>query len=205
MMSPIERPTAFSVALTGVSLSLSAQSSGYYGVAAGKEDVLGLDISMDDPLTVRVRERVGDLGRDAHRDIDRELTLARHANAKCLSTDVRHQVVEQSLYVSGVVERQDIGMLEPREEPDLSDETELTGLGAWISIEHLERYPPLVPRIAGEVDGSEGSLSDLALDLVPSGQRRAQGGKRILRGGRSCHTTPRTGVCRRSEIGTKMW
>ena len=30
----IERPTAFSVALTGVSFSLGAQSSGYYGVAA---------------------------------------------------------------------------------------------------------------------------------------------------------------------------
>jgi hypothetical protein len=57
-------------------------------------------------------------------------------------------------------------MLEACENPDLADEPELTDLGPRVSVEHLERYPPFVPSIAGEVDRGESALTYLALDLV---------------------------------------
>ena len=51
-------------------------------VAALEQDVLGLDVAMDDAVRVRVLERVGDLARDAHRVVDRELlSRARAARA----------------------------------------------------------------------------------------------------------------------------
>ena len=45
-------------------------------VAEIEQHVLGFDIAMDDAPTVRVRQRVGDLARDAQRVLDRELLLA---------------------------------------------------------------------------------------------------------------------------------
>ena len=41
-----------------------------------QQDVLGLDVAVDDAVPVRVVERVGDLARDAHGLVDRQLRLA---------------------------------------------------------------------------------------------------------------------------------
>ena len=82
---------------------------------------------MDDPLTVRVSERVSYLACEANRGVDRQLALPRHPNSKRLAADVGHQVVEEGLYMTRVVEREDVGMLEAREKSDLADESKLTG------------------------------------------------------------------------------
>ncbi len=49
---------------------------------------------------VRVVEGVGDGGGDAHRLVDAELGLAIQLVAERLAVDVRHDVVQESVYVS---------------------------------------------------------------------------------------------------------
>ncbi|MEZ4588221.1 MAG: hypothetical protein R2909_17725 [Gemmatimonadales bacterium] len=49
---------------------------GHRGVAVLEQDVLGLDVAVDHPETVRVAEGVGDLAGDENGILDRELLLA---------------------------------------------------------------------------------------------------------------------------------
>ena len=68
-----------------------------------------------DAVPVRVVERVGDLARDAHRVVDRELLLALEPLAQRLALDEGHDVVEQPVRPSPRVEqRQDVRMLQLR-------------------------------------------------------------------------------------------
>jgi hypothetical protein len=62
-----------------------------------QQDVLRLDVAMDHTVAVRVIERVGDLGRDAHRLLDAELRLAIELGAQRLALDVGHHVIEEAV------------------------------------------------------------------------------------------------------------
>ena len=82
-----------------------------------------------------------------------------------------------------IMERQDVGMLEPGEEPNLPDEAKLTGLRFRVRVQYFERNAPVVPDITGKVDGRECALTDLALDIVPAGECYSKRGERVLRNG----------------------
>ncbi len=92
------------------------------------------------------------------------------------------------------MERQNIGMLKPREQPDLADEAELAGLGTRIGVQYLERDSAFVPRVTGEIDSCECTLPDLALYLVSPSERGAKGSERILRDGRSSQISLQPGI-----------
>ena len=85
-----------------------------------QQDVLGLDVAVHHVVPVRGVEGVGDFERDAHRHIDRELRLPVEAVAEVLSLHDGHDEIEKPVGVSGVVEREDVRMIEPRRQPDLA-------------------------------------------------------------------------------------
>jgi hypothetical protein len=93
-----------------------------------------------------------------------------------------------------VVEREDVGVLEAREKSDLADESKLTGFRSRIGVQNLERNSSVVPRVAGEIDGCEGALANLALDFVAAGKGGTEWRKGILRDGRSSHSLVHPGV-----------
>lgn len=70
--------------------------------------------------------------------------LAGEAVPEALASHVRHHVEDESVRVPGIVERQDVGMLELRGRLDLRQEA----LGAHergeLRSQHLERHLPLV-------------------------------------------------------------
>ena len=85
-------------------------------------------------------------------------------------------------------------MLEAREKADLADESKLTGFRSGIRIQNLERNASIMPCIAGEIDGRECTLTNLALDFVPAGEGGTKWREGILRDGRSRHSFVHPGV-----------
>ena len=78
-------------------------------------------------MLVRVVERAGGLAGDAERVVHWELALAAEPVPERLALDERHGEPERGAAASpGVVDRQDVGMLEPGGELDLA----LEALGA---------------------------------------------------------------------------
>src|SRR5688572_496225 len=87
-----------------------------------------------------------------------------------------------------VVQWQYVGVLQPGQDTDLANEPQLSGLGAWVGVEHLERDPPFMSGVSREIDSSKRSLADLALDLVPPCESGSECGERVLRSRRSRHS-----------------
>ena len=65
--------------------------------AVVQQDVFGLDVAMDHAALVGVRERIGDVGSDAHRVGNRQLVFALQTSAQRLPFNERHDVEEQSV------------------------------------------------------------------------------------------------------------
>src|SRR5687768_18567842 len=76
-------------------------------------------------LSVCVCERVCYFRRNAHGGLHWQLTLSANAQAERLSAHVRHEIVEQRLDVSRIVERKDVRMLKARQQADFANETQL--------------------------------------------------------------------------------
>ena len=60
--------------------------------AIGEQDVLRFDVTMNDTVLVRVRQRACDLARETHRVLEGELSLAFEARSQRFPRDVRHDV-----------------------------------------------------------------------------------------------------------------
>ena len=68
------------------------------------------------------------------------------------------------------MEREDIRMLKPGEDPNFPHESQLAGLRVGIRVQNLERELAIVPRVLCKVDGREGTLTDLPSDFISSGE-----------------------------------
>ena len=73
-------------------------------------------------MVVRVGERIGHLAREMHRGLDRHLPLAIHPLPQRLAFDQGHDVVQQPLHGAGVVERQDVRVMQSGGGLDLGEE-----------------------------------------------------------------------------------
>ena len=85
---------------------------GHQRRAVVQQDVLGLDVAVDDAVAVRVVERGGDLGGDAHGVRDGEVLLALQPVAQRFPFHERHDVVRGAVHLAAVDEAEDVGMLQ---------------------------------------------------------------------------------------------
>ena len=76
-----------------------------------EQDVLGLEVAVDDAVTVGVVERIGDGHRDANGVVDRKLLLALQPVPQRLALDVRHDVEQQPLGFARIEQRKEVRML----------------------------------------------------------------------------------------------
>ena len=88
-----------------------------------EQHVVRLDVAMHDVVTVRIRERVGDLAGDPRRVTDRELLHPFEEMAQRRAVDAPHDDVEHFFLPADFVNRDDMRMLEPRDRLRLAQKT----------------------------------------------------------------------------------
>ena len=99
-----------------------------------------------------------------------ELHLPGEPRAERLPLDVGHGVVEQPGGFARVMEREDVGVLQPGGGLDLALEALGAEGGAELGPQDLQRDPPAVLEVFGEVDRGHPAAAELALDPVALGQ-----------------------------------
>ncbi len=151
----------------------------------GEKDVLRLDIPVNHPGGMRRAERVGDLTGDIERVRHRQLLLSLKPAAEGFALDVRHDVVEQAGSLPGVVQRQDVGMVETSGDADLTEESLGAESGRHVSREDFDGDLAAVLLVGGEVDRTHPATAKLALDRVTAPQGDREACDRIGQGGPS--------------------
>jgi hypothetical protein len=89
----------------------------------GQENVLGLDVAMHYVVGMRVRQRASNFASDPKRVVEAELPIAIEPAPQRLAFHVGHHVEEGAAGVSGVVQRQNVGMLQARGRVDFAQES----------------------------------------------------------------------------------
>jgi hypothetical protein len=84
-----------------------------------QKNVLRLDVTMDNFLSVRVVERTRHFTRKAHRVGDGQLSLAIETGSQRFARHKRHHVVQQTIRSAAVEQRQNVRMLQARGRADL--------------------------------------------------------------------------------------
>jgi len=139
-----------------------------------EQDVFGFDVAMHDVVPVGVIEGISDFGRDPHCGLDRQLSFLTEALAQGLSLHHRHHEVEEAVRFTGIVERQDVRVVEAGSEPDLPEKSPPPQRFGELGMEHLERDVAVVLDVVGEVDRGHPSRPELALDTITVGEGRSE-------------------------------
>jgi hypothetical protein len=140
------------------------------------EDVVRLQVAVDDPLPVRVRDRLG------HRDEVGEEREARGEGGgvaedglQRAALDELHGVEGPPLRpVPGLVDGHDGRVLQARGHERLADEA-AGGTGARLGVQLLERHRAAQASVAGEQDTAHAAARELALDPVVVRAHLAEG------------------------------
>ena len=125
---------------------------------------------MDHPLSVGVVEGQGGVARDGDGLLDRKGLLAVEPVAEGLALHVRHDVEEELVSPAGVVQRQDVGVVQLGGDLDFSQEPVRPDGGRQLGSEHLDGHLPAVLEIVGEVDRGHPPAAELPLDGVAPGE-----------------------------------
>ena len=97
------------------------------------------------------------------------MLLAREAVPQGLAFDERHDVIEESIGFTGVVERQDVGMREPRRDLDLPKKPIGAERRGDLGFENLDGYLAVVLEVLCEVDRRHPPAPEFTLDAVAVG------------------------------------
>jgi hypothetical protein len=136
------------------------------GLTPRHEDVLGLDVAVNDAARVGVVERVADLAGDAGYLGEGERLLTLETSAQGLALDVRHHEEEITVGIAGVVQWQDVGMLQTRDELNLPREAVDADLGGEGRVEDLDRDLAGVLAVVSQKDRGHAAASYFAQQLV---------------------------------------
>jgi hypothetical protein len=162
---------------------------GHQCVSPGEQNILRLYVAMDDLPAVGIIQRLGHLPCDPDGLLDRQLKIPAQALAQGLALDERHGKPEHParpchcVHLTGVVHRQDVGMLKPGGQPDLPQESLGPKRSGQIGVEHLERNQAVVLQVMRQIHHGHAPVAELALDGVAVVQGRLQPMLQIIQGG----------------------
>ena len=167
------------LAAGGLAHRLGHAEVGHQGVAAGEHHVVGLDVAVHHALAVGVGQRVHHLDQDLDRVVHRQFADPRQPLAQRLSLDVGHDEVEEAAGLAGIVERQNVGMLQAGRHLDFAEEALAAERGGELRAEHLECHEAAVAEVFRQVHGGHAAGPDLPLDAVAVGEGRGEAGEGV--------------------------
>jgi hypothetical protein len=132
-------------------------------VMSAEQDVLRLDVAMNDAALMGVGQRVGDFFRDSESVLERELLLSVQTTPERLALDEGHGEPELSSCLTGVVNAEDVRVLQAGAEPDLAEEAIGTERLSQLGAKHLERYQAVVLEVTREIDCGHPAPAQLPL------------------------------------------
>ena len=126
-----------------------------------QQDVARLDVAVDDALSMSVVQRVRHFARDAKGLGSRDRAAPHDAIPERLPFDVRHHVVQEPVGFTRIVERQDVRVLQPGRDLDLSKESLRADRLGELRTQDLDGDGTLVLQVRGQVDRSHAALAEL--------------------------------------------
>ena len=140
------------------------------GLAVVQQHVLGLDVAVDHPVSVRViqcrRHRLGDFEGVA----DGQLLLAMQPLSQRLALHQWHDIVKKRVRLARVVERQNVRVLQVGRDLDLLQEPLGPNHRGQFRPQDLQGHFAVVFYVVREVDRSHAAGADLFLDFVAVGE-----------------------------------
>ena len=147
------------------------------GDAVGQEDVLGLDVTMHEAVVMRVAEGARDFTRQPQGLVERQLCLALEPGTERFPVHVGHHVEQRLPSRAGIEERHHVRMVQPGRDLDFAEKTILADRLDQGRLHHLDRYPPIVLQVIGEVHRRHTAAADL-----PNGAVAIEDGSRVWQG-----------------------
>ena len=144
-------------------------------VSLRQENVLGLDVAVDHVVAVGVLQGIGDSAGDAHRVADGQPAFAPQPVAQRSAFYVGHDVPEASGILAGVVNGQDVRVIEPGGELDLAEKASGRHAGGKLGVHELERHRAGVPQVLHQVHRRHAAAAELALEAVAGGEGGPEG------------------------------
>src|SRR5678815_2650856 len=121
---------------------------------------------MNDFLAVSVIEGRRDGFRMMHGFVNRKLLFPVEPLAERLALDVRHHIVEKGVRFSAVKQRQDVRMVQSRDELDLPEKSLRPKGRGKIGVEDFQRDDAVVLAILREIHRRHSATPKLAVDTV---------------------------------------
>ena len=132
-----------------------------------EQDVGRLHVAVDEALRVRGVERVGDLRRDRHGPLRRQRALATQERLEVGPVHVPHRDEEPALGLAGLVDRDDVRVVEARGEPGFLQHPLAEPVVVRQALaQQLQRDRTLEPRVVRPVDLTHPATSGEGADLV---------------------------------------
>ncbi len=142
--------------------------------ATRQQDVLGLDVAMDHTVRVRITQSIGDLAGDLQGIGQRKLWLPLQPLSQRFAFNVRHDIVDHPIRLTGVVQRQKVGMLQLGGKPNLAKKSLGAEDGRYLVTGHLDRDLTIMPAVVRQINLRGSALSQLSDDLVAAQQAARQ-------------------------------
>ena len=141
-----------------------------------EQDVRRLDVAVDEPTLVCLVERSRDLGDDRRGARRIERAFARDELAQVLAVHVAHRQIQGALVLAGLVDRDDVRVVERGGDPRLALEASAeTWVLGQLGRDELERDVAVELLLVGEVDDAHAATADQPLDLASCDLRARAG------------------------------
>ena len=135
-------------------------------VPAVQQDILRLDVAVDHAVIVRVLQGAGHFGGDADRVRDRQLPLAGQPVAQRFAVHKGHHVEHGAVHLAGIVQREDVRMLQIGRRADLGEESGAADHRRELRFQHFDRDLAVVLQVVGEIHRGHSAGAEFALDAV---------------------------------------
>jgi len=136
-----------------------------------EKDVLGLDITMNDVVSVSPAQGRRDVSCDLENLVNGQPTFSLEQKPQAMAFDIRHDVPQELTRAARVEQRKNVRMGEAADDVDLAQEPVCSQTTCNLGPKYLDRYLAVMTAIRGEIDSRHTPAPDLPLYCVHVWQR----------------------------------